>query len=259
MSDESAHIENAAPDPAPPRDPFAHARPSEYYWVQLKPVYKGRLMLHGERLAQVAVTHERAASLELLRLELRIDDESVPPGTNYLELLVDHKHQRVRFGPLSGVRIFPQKRGVAGFLLAQLIDWVQRKYADYAVTPITLHSSDVADDEARQMRERLLKRAGFHQTYNDEARTRGKAQSNRVGDLVASWNVELIQRLHVSELLQQLREQEVQNRQKQAQLTTLQARLDEYKRNDLGHRFAIGCLIVFSIFQALMLLWVVLR
>ena len=257
MSDQQPHSE--APESAPARDPFAHARPSEYYWIQLKPVYKGRLMLHGERLAQVAVTHERVGSLELLRLALRIEDESVPPGTNYLELLVDHRHQRVRFGPLQGVRIFPQKRGVAGFLLAQLIDWAQRNHVDYAVTPVTLHSDEVADEESRQMRERLLKRAGFHQTYNDEERTRGKAQANRVGDLVASWNVELVQRLHVGEMLQQLRDKEQQNRQQQAQLTTLQARLDEFKRNDLGHRFAIGCLIIFSIFQALMLLWVVLR
>lgn len=257
MSDEQPHsLEQQA---APPRDPFAHARPSEYYWIQLQPVYKGRLMLHGERLAQVAITHERVASLELLRLELRIEDESVPEGTNYLELLVDHQHQRVRFGPLQGVRIFPAQRGVGGFLLAQLIDWAQRRFADYAVTPITLAAADVASDEARQIRERLLRRAGFHQTYSDEGRTQGKAQVNSVGDLIASWNTERVQRLHVGEILQQLRDQEQQNRQQLAQLTTLQARLDEYRRNDLGHRFAIGCLIVFSIFQALMLLWVVLR
>lgn len=258
MSDEQPPAQ-AEQTPPPPRDPFAHARPSEHYWIQLKPVYKGRLLLHGERLAQIAVTHERVASLELLRLELRVDDESVPAGTNYLELLVDHKHQRVRFGPLLGLRIFPAQRGVAGFMLAQLIDWAQRKFVDYAVTPITLHSSDVADEEARQIRERLLKRAGFHQSYDNDGRTQGKAQANRVGDLIASWNTEKVQRLHVGEILQQLRDQELQSRQQLAQLTTLQARLDEYKRNDLGHRFAIGCLIVFSVFQALMLLWVVLR
>ena len=242
---------------APPRDPFAYAHPSEYYWIQLKPVYKGRLMLHGERLVQVAVTHEQVASLELLRLEIRTDEDSAATGTNYLELLVDHKHQRVRFGPLQGVHIFPAKRGVAGFLLAQLIDWAQRKYAEYRVTPIILHP--LPDDETLQLRERLLKRAGFHRTYDNEARTQGKAQANRVGDLVASWNIERVQRLHVGEMLQQLRDQELQNRQQLAQLTTLQARLEEYKRNDLGHRFAIGCLIIFSVFQALMRLWVVLR
>src|SRR5690554_7417898 len=144
MSDDQPH--SPAQEPAPPRDPFAHARPSEYYWIQLKPVYKGRLMLHGERLAQVAVTHERVASLELLRLELRIEEDSVPPGTNYMEMLVDHRHQRVRFGPLQGLRIFPAQRGVGGFLLAQLIDWAQRKYADYAVTPITLHAAERSEE-----------------------------------------------------------------------------------------------------------------
>ncbi|MEZ2744977.1 hypothetical protein ACBQ16_07245 [Halopseudomonas bauzanensis] len=248
-----------APESPPVRDPFAHARPSEYYWIQLKPVFKGRLMLHGERLAQIAVTRERVAQLELVRLQVRIEDETVPPNTNFMEVLIDHRHQRVRFGPLSGLRLFPPQRGLAGFLLAQLIDWCQRHCGDYAVTPIVLQTSEVPSEEARQMRERLLKRAGFHLTWNNDARTEGKAQANRVKDLVASWNVERVQQLHIADTLRQLREQETLNRQQQAQLTSLQATLDEYKRNDIGHRFAIGCLIVFSIFQALMLLWVVLR
>lgn len=248
-----------APESPSVRDPFAHARPSEYYWIQLKPVFKGRLMLHGERLAQIAVTRERVAQLELVRLQVRIEDETVPPDTNFMEVLIDHRHQRVRFGPLSGLRLFPPQRGLAGFLLAQLIDWCQRHCGDYAVTPIVLQASEVPSEEARQMRERLLKRAGFHLTWNNDARTEGKAQANRVKDLVASWNVERVQQLHIADTLRQLREQETLNRQQQAQLTSLQATLDEYKRNDIGHRFAIGCLIVFSIFQALMLLWVVLR
>lgn len=257
MNNDQTHP--TAPDTPPVRDPFAHARPSEFYWIQLKPVFKGRLMLHGERLAQIAVTRERVAQLELLRLQLRIEDETVPPDTNFIEVLIDHRHQRVRFGPLTGLRIFPPQRGVAGFMLAQLIDWCQRHCADYAVTPIVLQASEAPTEESRQIRERLFKRAGFHLTWTNDARTEGKAQANRVRDLVASWNVERVQPLHVADTLRQLREQETLNRQQLAQLTSLQATLDEYKRNDIGHRFAIGCLIVFSIFQALMLLWVVLR
>lgn len=257
MNEEHPHPE--IPESSPVRDPFAHARPSEFYWIQLRPVFKGRLMLHGERLVQIAVTRERVAQLELVRLQVRIEDETVPADTNFMEVLVDHRNQRVRFGPLQGLRIFPPQRGLAGFMLAQLIEWCQRHWGDYAVTPIMLHRTEVPSEEARQIRERLFKRAGFHQSYSDEGRTEGKAQSNRVSDLVASWNVERVQPLHIADTLRQLREQETLNRQQQAQLTSLQATLDEYKRNDIGHRFAIGCLIVFSIFQALMLLWVVLR
>lgn len=241
------------------KDPFLHARPSEFYWIQLRPVFKGRLMVHGERLAQIAVTRDRKGNLELLRLQVRLDDESVADDTNFMEVLVDHHHQRIRFGPVQGLRLFPAARGLGGFLLAQLVDWCQRHHGDYAVTPIVLRKSDVSSEESRQIRERLLKRAGFHLSYTDEARTEGKAQVNKVNDLISSWNVERIQLLHITELLKQLREQETVNREQQIRLTTLQARLDEYKRNDIGHRFAIGCLIVFSIFQALMLLWVVLR
>lgn len=257
MSTAPPHPESV--DPLIVKDPFSRARPSEFYWIQLRPVFKGRLMVHGERLAQVAVTRDRKGNLELLRLQVRLDDESVADATNFMEVLIDHHHQRIRFGPIDGLRLFPAGRGLAGFLLAQLIDWCQRHHGDYAVTPITLRNSDVSSEEARQIRERLLKRAGFHLTYTDDGRTEGKAQANKVNDLISSWNIERIQLLHVAELLKQLREQETLSREQQIRLTTLQARLDEYKRNDIGHRFAIGCLIVFSIFQALMLLWVVLR
>lgn len=257
MSTEPSQSELTAPPPI--RDPFAHARPSEFYWIQLKPVFKGRLMLHAERLAQIAMTRERRGNLELLRLQVRLEDESVAAGSNTMELLIDHHHQRVRFGPLQGLRMFPAQRGLAGFVLAQLIDWCQRHYGDYAVTPIALHSNEVPTEESRQIRERLLKRAGFHLTYNNDAKTEGKAQANLVNNLISSWNAERVQMLHIGDMLRNLREQEAQSREQQMRLTTLQARLDEYKRNDIGHRFAIGCLIAFSIFQALMLLWVVLR
>ncbi len=246
-------------EPPSVKDPFARARPSEFYWIQLKPVFKGRLMLHAERLAQIAVTRERRGNIELRRLQVRLEDESVADDTNTMELLIDHHHQRVRFGPLQGLRMFPAQRGLAGFVLAQLIDWCQRHYGDYAVTPISLQTSDVPTEEARQIRERLLNRAGFHLTYTNDGKTEGKAQANRANDLIASWNTERVQMLHIGDTLRNLREQEVLSREQQMRLTTLQAKLDEYKRNDIGHRFAIGCLIAFSIFQALMLLWVVLR
>lgn len=256
----STELPNTEPvEPSPVKDPFARARPAEFYWIQLRPVFKGRLMLHAERLAQIAVTRERRGNLELLRLQVRLEDESVAADTNLMEVLVDHNHQRIRFGPLQGLRMFPAQRGLAGFLLAQLIDWCQRHYGDYAVTPITLHASSVPSDESRQIRERILNRAGFHLTYTDDGKTEGKAQANRANDLISSWNTERVQILHIGDTLRNLREQEAVNREQQMRLTSLQATLDEYKRNDLGHRFAIGCLIAFSIFQALMLLWVVLR
>ena len=261
MSSAEQAPSQATREPAekPVRNPFANARPSDFYWIQLRPIFKGRQLAQPEVLAQVAVTHEQVASLELLRLQVRIEGETPSRNLNTLEVLVDHKHQRLRFGPPEGIQMGPPQRGLAGFLLAQLIDWCQRNCPDYAVTPIMLHSADVATEELRLIRERLLKRAGFFIHYTDEAMSQGKAQANRVSDLISSWNTELIQPLQVSELLRQLREQETANRKLQAELSTLQATLEHFKRNDLGHRFAIGCLIVFAVFQALMLLWVVLR
>ncbi|HCB44426.1 MAG TPA: hypothetical protein DEP56_15180, partial [Pseudomonas sp.] len=85
------------------------------------------------------------------------------------------------------------------------------------------------------------------------------AQANRVNDLIGSWNTERIQPLQINNLLAQLREHEGLTQKQSAQINQLESAIASYKRADLGNRFAIGCLIVFSIFQALMLLWVVLR
>ncbi|GAA6130152.1 hypothetical protein [Halopseudomonas sabulinigri] len=241
------------------RDPFARAKPSDFYWVQLKPVFKARVLVHQEKLAQIAVTQEKIGSLELLRLQVRFEGEALPENGNCLEVMVDHKRQRVRFGPLSGVSIQPAQRGLGTFMLAQLIHWCQRYCGEYAVTPISLRAEDFKSGDARNAFESVLSRAGFTVTTLDEDTHSGVAQSNRVNDLIGSWNTERIQPLQIGNLLGQLREHEALNLKQTAQLNNLQSVIAGYKRSDMGNRFAIGCLIVFSIFQALMLLWVVLR
>lgn len=248
-----------SPEQAAPRDPFARAKPSDSYWVQLKPVFKARILVHPERLAQIAVTQERIASLELLRLQVRFEGEPLPEIGNRMEVLVDHKRKRVRFGPLEGVQITPAQRGLGTFMLAQLIHWCQRYCGDYAVTPITLRSSDCPSEDARTARDGIFNHAGFNITPLDGEPGAALAQANRVNDLIGSWNTERIQPLQINTLLAQLRENETLNQKQEARINQLQAAIASYKRSDLGNRFAIGCLIAFSIFQALMLLWVVLR
>ena len=242
-----------------PKDPFARAKPSDSYWVQLKPIFKARVLVHPERLAQIAVTQESIASLELLRLQVRFEGEPLPEAGNRVEVLVDHKRKRVRFGPVDGVQIVPAQRGLGTFMLAQLIHWCQRYCGDYAVTPITLHSSASPTEDARTARDAILNRAGFNITPIDGEAGAALAQANRVNDLIGSWNTERIQPLQINTLLAQLRENETLNQKQETRINQLEAAIASYKRSDLGNRFAIGCLIAFSIFQALMLLWVVLR
>lgn len=240
-----------------PRDPFARARPTDVYWIQLKPIYKGRQIAQAERLARVMSIQERAAHLELFRLRVNIDGESKSDEGNLLEVLVDHKNRRVRFGPLEQIRIQPAQRGLGGYLLAQLIEWCQRSCGDYSITPLILHADEVSNEESRLIREKLLLRAGFDLNYINEEHTAGRAQANRVSSLISSWNNEKVAAIQVNDILNQLREQEQLNRKQLTQMSQLQRVIDNFKNNDMSQRFAIGCLIVFAIFQALMLLWVV--
>lgn len=259
MSEAETLIPDISPDPTAARDPFARAKPSDFYWVQLKPIFKARVLVHTEKLAQIAVTQEKAGSLELLRLQVRFEGEALPETGNCLEVMVDHKRQRVRFGPISAVSIQPAQRGLGTFMLAQLIHWCQRYCGDYAITPISLRAEDFKSTDARAAFDNILSRAGFTISTLDKDTSNGVAQANRINDLIGSWNTEKIQPLQIGNLLGQLREHETLNQKQTAQLNHLQSLISSYKRTDMGNRFAIGCLIVFSIFQALMLLWVVLR
>lgn len=239
------------------RDAFARARPTDIYWLQLKPIYRGRQIVHPECLARVTLVQERAAHLELMRLRVSIDGETQSDSANLLEVLVDHKNHRVRFSPLEQVRMQPAQRGVGGYLLAQLIEWCQLHCADYSITPIILSAEDVSSEENRLIREKLLLRAGFDLHYSNEEHSAGRAQANRVSSLSSSWNSEKVAPMQLSNILAQLREQEQLNRSQQAQSAQLQRVIDSINNNDISQRFAIGCLIVFALFQALMLLWVV--
>lgn len=242
----------------PSRDPFARMRISDLYWIQLKPVYRNRKVAQPERLAMVTVFQDQAAHLEVFRLQVRLEGEPLVEEANHIDVLVDHRNRRVRFSPVSGLRMQPAQRGIGSFLLAQLIEWCQRRYGEYAVAPILLQNDDATSEEARQVRSKLLSRAGFDISKPDGESTISHARATRVDELISQWNTERIGVLHVADLLRQLREQETVNQQQAAQMAQLQRRVDHYQSNDTGQRFAIGCLIVFAVFQALMLLWVVL-
>ncbi|WP_304640521.1 hypothetical protein [Pseudomonas sp.] len=256
MSSTDTVVSEAAQRPR--KNPFARLHVADIHWVLLKPVFKARLLTQPERLARVTSSHERVAMLELFRVEVRLDGDPAPEQGNVLEVMVDHRHQRVRFGPADTVSMTPSGRGLGGYLLSQLIEWLQRNCPGYLVTPIHLADHDLPD-QARQARDRLLQRAGFELHYPDPANGIGRAQVNDVSGLIAGWNTERVQFCRVGDLLAELREQEGQIARQQAQLNTLRASLDNYQRTDAGNRFAIGCLLVFSLFQALLLLWVVLR
>mgnify|MGYP003639473888 FL=1 len=242
----------------PARDPFARMRVSDLYWIQLKPMYKGRQVAQPERLARVTVFLDQAAHLEVFRLKVQLDGEPAVEDANHMEVLVDHRQKRVRFAPVKGLRMQPAQRGLGGFLLAQLIEWCQRRYGEYAVAPITLDAGDVGSEEATEIRHRLLSRAGFDISEPDATTHVVHARAGQVDALFSQWNTERVGVLQVTELLRQLREQETVSHKQTLQMTQLQRTIDQFQSNDTGQRFAIGCLIVFAIFQALMLLWVVL-
>lgn len=240
------------------RDPFARLRMLDVQWVLLKPQFRNRQLTQPERLARVTTSHERVGTLELYRLEVQLEGEPRPEAGNLLEVLVDHRNRRVRFGPADGVAMTPAGRGLAGYLLSQLIEWLQVQCPHYLVTPLPLDDRALSEP-ARQARDRLLQRAGFDLHYADPASGLGRAQVSDVSGLIAGWNTERVQVCSMGELLAELRDKESQMLGQQGQLNSLRATLDSYQRTDVGHRFAIGCLLIFSLFQALLLFWVVLR
>jgi hypothetical protein len=183
------------------RDPLARIRATDFYWIQLKAIYKGRQIAQPERLAKVTIYQDRAGHLEIYRLQVQLEEEPLVEGSNHLDVLIDHRNRRVRFSPVSTLRIQPAQRGIGGFLLAQLIEWCQRRYDDYAVTPILLQTDESVSDENRHTRDKMLTRAGFELSPPQEATAGGHARAGRVNDLISQWNTERVGVLHVTGLI----------------------------------------------------------
>lgn len=91
-----------------------------------------------------AERHDKAHSL--LRMEIQLPGQKVHKEQNRLDIRVDHAERLVRIGNEQGLQLEPVNRGIGRFMLAQAVQWLQRKWSHYRVEGMALPSKDALNE-----------------------------------------------------------------------------------------------------------------
>ncbi|KSQ21569.1 hypothetical protein APB26_31775 [Pseudomonas aeruginosa] len=139
--------------------------------------------------------------------------------------VVDHSLKTVLFGPEDGIRVTTQDRGIATYLVGQLIRLLRTKNesAAYRVLELEFPSKPAGEpaeawDEAIQKTTTLLENQGFR-----VSKTTGGivANAQSLGSLAERWNSEKISYISNSRLMSLYNEAVQQEARSQAQLEEL--------------------------------------
>ncbi|MFF5867544.1 hypothetical protein [Pseudomonas sp. NPDC012596] len=205
---------------------------------------------HAER-------HDKAHSL--LRMEIRLPGQNVRKEQNLLDVRVDHAERLVSIGSENGLQLEPLNRGLGRFMMAQAVQWLQRKWSHYRVEGMALPNKDALNEDTRLRRDRFIGATGIEVEYADPQHLKGRTVETTVGQLKAGWNSEKVQRVGILDAAGMLQQAEQNLLEKEAQLRERDERVAKYRREDGGLRFTITCLVAFAVFQAGLLIWIATR
>ena len=141
-------------------------------------------------------------------------------------------------------------------MLAQAVQWLQRKWPHYQVQGMALPNKDALNEDTRLRRDRFLGATGIEVEYADPQHLKGRSVETTAGQLKGGWNSEKVQRVGMLDAAGMLQQAEQQLQEKVAQLRERDERVAKYQREDSGLRFTITCLVAFAVFQAGLLIWI---
>jgi hypothetical protein len=211
------------------------------------------------RFAELARSERHHPSLSMLRLSVQLPAQVLHREQNVLEVWLDHHLHSIEFGPVGGLQVEPGNRGLGRFLGAQAINWALPRCGHYRVIGGDLTGKDNFDELLRKRRDHILQALGFSVAYSDPMYINGAYSAALLSDLQGQWNEEKVQivgLLEASKSLQQadqtLTEQAIKLREKDLQLAAC-------VRDEGALRFTISCLVIFCLFQAALLFWLIVR
>ncbi|MHC2147820.1 hypothetical protein [Pseudomonas sp. 210_17 TE3656] len=245
----------AAPEPAPL--PWAEVTAEHFQMLRLAPLPTDRNSgARPLRFVQYGYAERHNKDISLLRMSIQLPGQKVRKEQNHLDIWVDHQQKHVRIGPDSGLQIEPLNRGLGRFLLAQAVNWAQRKWSHYRVEGAALANKDALNEDTRLRRDHLLHSHGLEVEYADAQHLKGRYVDAQVGELKGGWNADKVQRVEILDAAQMLQQAEQNLQEKEAQLRERDERVSKYRREDSGLRFTITCLVAFAVFQAGLLIWI---
>ncbi len=257
----SPNASEAAPTPAEPLlHPWAELAPERFRLLRLAPLPTDRDSgARPLRFVELAQLERHSPQQSLLRLQIRLPGQLVSKKLNVLELWADHRAKELRFGPDSGLHLEPANRGLGRFLLAQGILWAQKRWAHYLVEGGALPAKDVTSEEMRLRRDHCLLSQGFDVLYPEPQQLRATYSVPRVSALRPDWNDDKVQFVELQNAAAMLEQADRQLLEQETAMRDMQERVSRLRREDGTLRFTIACLIVFSLFQAGLLIWIATR
>lgn len=252
---ESTAVEPTAPDAADL--PWADVHTEHTKMLRLTPLQTDRATgARPLRFVQYGYAERHSKERSLLRMDIQLPGQRVRKEQNHLDVWVDHVNHSVHFGPDSGLQIEPLNRGIGRFLIAQGVNWAQKKWSHYRIEGDTLASKDGLNEDTRLRRDHVLRTHGFDVVYADAQHMKGSYKDVQVGELHGSWNTEKVQLVSILEASQMLQQAEQNLLEQEVKLRKQEEKVTQFKREDSGLRFTIACLVAFSVFQAGLLIWI---
>lgn len=259
MSDTASHT--AAPEePTPPEAqplPWADVQPEHFSLVRLAPLQTDRSTgARPLRFVQFEYVERTDKDLSLLRLRISLPGQQVRKEQNQLDIWVDHATRRVTISPERGLQVEPLNRGLGGFVMAQGIQWLQKKWARYTFESVELPTRDSLNEETRLRRDHCLRTQGFDVVYEDAQQRKARIEKIQISELYATWNTEKVQLVSILDAAQMLQQAEQNLLEQEVKLREKDDRISRFQREDIGLRFTITCLVAFAVFQAALLIWI---
>lgn len=243
--------------PEAPPLPWADVQPEHFKMLRLAPLQTDRSTgARPLRFVQFGYAERNNAEHSLLRMNIQLPNQRVRKEQNHLDVWVDHTTHRIRVRPDSGLQLEPLNRGVGRFLMAQGIQWAQKKWSHYRFDSMLLPSKDALNEDARLRRDHSLRTQGFDVVYADAQHLKSHIEDVQAGELFDAWNSEKLQLVDILEAAQMLQQAEQNLLEMEVKLREKEERISRFQREDTGLRFTITCLVAFAVFQAGLLIWI---
>ena len=250
--------EEQAPQSAP--QPWADLAPEHFQLLRLNALHTDRNSgARPLRFVEFGYAERHDKEHSLLRMQIQLPGQKVRKEQNLLDVRVDHQNRTVRIGNDAGLQLEPLNRGLGRYVLAQAVQWLQRKWSHYQVEGMALPSKDALNEDSRLRRDHVLRSVGLEVEYADGQMLKARTVETAVGQLKSAWSNEKVQRVDMLEAATMLQQAEQKLQEKEAQLRERDERVAKYRREDSGLRFTITCLVAFAVFQAGLLIWIATR
>lgn len=194
-----------------------------------------------------------------LRLNLVLPQQNTHKEINVLEVWADHQREEIRINTDLPLRTDPANRGLGRFMLAQAVQWGQKRWSDYSLASQPLLLKHSVSDAARLRRDHALQAQGFSVTYEDAVQMRAVCSAESLKELSSDWNENKVTLISTLDSAAMLQKADQSLHEKNRETTALNNTVERLTREDTTLRFTVSMLTIFAVFQAALLIWVATR